>query len=140
MTDFALRAPAAIMAIGATLLLILGDLWLPDRGPFFSFSAYAVPVAVALPFVLPSACFRRGRARHFLSAWLVIAASVVTLRAAWLFFWVYERRTSNVWWPIAAISISAVAASWATMFAVFRSRSASDPSDKGSSEGPVRGG
>jgi len=116
MTGFALRIPAAVVAIGVTLLFILGDLW--DRT--LSVTSSAIPIAMALPFVLPSSWFRRGAARYVLSTWLVIAAIVFTLRAVYLCWWFYQRQSTNLWWSIAAIQLSMLTAAWLAVFGVFR--------------------
>jgi hypothetical protein len=116
MTDRVLRIPAAVVAIGVTLLFILGDLW--DQT--FSVTTSAIPIAVAVPFVLPSPWFRRGAARYVLSTWLVVAATVFTLRAVYLCLWFYERRSTNLWWSVAAIQLCMLTAAWIAVFSVFR--------------------
>ena len=114
-----LRPLAAVIAGAYIVGLILGESARPLSAAPLSAAFYAGAALVLAPFLLPSAWFRRSP--RVLAAWMLGAAIVVTIRAAFMAGWLFPRLEWTGWLTKLTMDLVLAAALWAAAIAQRRS-------------------
>jgi hypothetical protein len=108
------RAPAAVIAGAYVVGLVIGESARPLSAEPLSLAFYIATALVLLPFVLPTRWFAAIPA--VLHAWMVAAAIVASVRAAFMAGWLFPRLPLTSWLTKLTLDVVLVAALWlATM-------------------------
>ena len=117
-----LRAPAAVGAGAFVAGVAAGAItapFLPDSGATSpSTGTYLITLAICLPFLLPTAWYRRHRA---LWMWMAAAAVLATGRAVFMAGFLLPYQAIGSWLLKTAMDLFAVAILWVAAVAVRRS-------------------
>ena len=118
-----LRAPAALAAWAFVVGVAVGAI----AGPFApgpvaagSPATYLLTLAVCVPFLLPTAWYRRHRV---LWIWMTAAAALATLRAVFMAGFLLPHQPIGAWLLKTTMDLLAAAALWLAAIAIRDSRS-----------------